>query len=92
VTVALFVEAVDTIRTLGWALIVWIVLMAAVTVLAAYTVIAAVAWPCGAARDALGAALAASRAVRALPEPQTAPDIPQARPAPSWARTDKEAA
>ena len=29
-TAALFVEAIDTIRTLGWALAVWIVLMAVV--------------------------------------------------------------
>ena len=91
-TVALFVEAVDTIRTLGWALAAWIVLTAITVTLAAYTVIAAVAWPCGAARDALTAALAASRALRALPEPQTTPDTPHARPAPSWAQTQHEEA
>lgn len=91
-TVALFVEAVDTIRTLGWALAAWIVLLAVVVTLAAYTVVAAVAWPCTTARDALRGALAASRAVRALPAAQQAHNAAHARTAPSWARTEQDAA
>jgi len=92
VTAGLLVEAIDTVRTLGWALAVWIVLLAITVTLAAFTAVAAVAWPCTTARDALSGALAASRAVRALPEHQTAHDATQGRVAPSWARTDKEAA
>ncbi|MET9909737.1 hypothetical protein ABZZ74_23530 [Streptomyces sp. NPDC006476] len=91
-TVALFVEAVDSIRTLGWALAVWIVLLAVATTLAAYTVVAAVAWPCTTARDALYAALSASQALRALPERHAAHNAAHARTAPSWAHADKEAA
>lgn len=91
-TVHLFVEAVDTVRSLGWALEAWIVLLAIAGTLAAYTVVTAVAWPCTAARDALDAALAASRAVRALPEAQQAHNAAHARTGPSWARTEQEAA
>jgi hypothetical protein len=86
------VEAVDTAITLGWFLVAWIVLLAVAATLAAYTVVAAVAWPCATARDALYAALSASRALRALPEHQAAHNAAHARTAPPWARTDKEAA
>jgi hypothetical protein len=92
VNAALLVEAFDTVRTLGWALAVWIVLLAIATTLAGFTVVAAMAWPCNAARDALSGALAASRAARALPEHRDAHAAAYDRTAPSWARTDKEAA
>jgi hypothetical protein len=39
-------EAVDTALTLGWALAVWIVLLAAVGTLAGWTVVVTVAWAC----------------------------------------------
>jgi hypothetical protein len=91
-TAALFVEAIDTVRTLGWALAVWIVLTAVAALLAAYTIAAAVTWPCEAAWRALTGALAASRAVRALPEAQTALTAAHARTAPTWARTEHEEA
>ncbi|WP_406170222.1 hypothetical protein OIE52_39020 [Streptomyces canus] len=82
-------DAVDTAVTLGWALLVWIVLMAAVGVAAVYAVVVAVAAPVNAAREALAGAVAASRALNALREHQNAP---RALTGPSWARTDKEAA
>ena len=65
-------DAVDTVFTLGWALLAWIVLTAAVAVAAVYAVVVAVAAPVNAAREALSGALAASgalRALRPLPEP-----------------------
>jgi hypothetical protein len=75
-------DAVDTLVTLGWALAAWIVLTAAVAVLGLYAVTVAVTWPCGVAREAVGGALAASRAARAL-----AADRERYRPpqTPSWA-------
>jgi hypothetical protein len=85
-------EAIDTAVTLGWALAVWIVLLAIAVTLAAYTVVAAMAWPCNAARDALSGALAASRAARALPEHRDAHAAAYDRTAPSWARTEHEEA
>jgi len=82
-------DAVDTAFTLGWALLAWIVLTAAVAVTAVYAVVAAVAAPVNAAREALSGALAASGALNTLREHQ---NTPQALTSPSWARTDKEAA
>lgn len=91
-TAALFVEAVDTVRTLGWALLTWIVLMAVVALVVVSAAIATVSWPCEAAWRALSAALAASRALRALPEAQTTLTVAQRRTAPAWARTEQDAA
>jgi len=82
VNAALLVEAIDTVRTLGWALAVWIVLLAITVTLAAYTVVAEVAWPCNAARDALSGALSASRALRAL---RDRPDRYRPQQRPLWA-------
>jgi hypothetical protein len=92
VNAALFVEAIDTVRTLGWALAVWIVLLAVAGVLAVYTLAAAVAWPCETAWRAVTGALAASRAVRTLPEAQTALTAAHAHTGPSWARTERKEA
>ena len=91
-TVALFVEAVDTIRTLGWALAAWIVLMAAVAGAALYAAVVTVAWPCETAWRAVAGALAASHALRALPEAQTTHRAVHAPTAPTWARTEHEEA
>ena len=82
-------DAVDTVVTLGWALLAWIILTAAVAVAAVYAVVVAVAAPVNAAREALSGALAASGAVNALRERQ---NTPQALTGPSWARTEEEAA
>jgi hypothetical protein len=88
-------EAIDTVLTLGWALAAWIVLTALAAALALHTVLVAVAWPCMTAQKAVDAALAASRALRALPEHRHAHTAsqPPFRPAPAWAQPDhKEAA
>lgn len=94
----MIVEAVDTLRTLGWALLVWIVLLAAVVAFALHTLLVAVVWPPHAAWRAVTGALAASRALRALRAAHETPDAsrahaaPQPRPVPTWAHTDKDAA
>ena len=75
-------DAVDTAVTLGWALLVWIVLTAAVGVAAVYAVVVAVAAPVNAAREALGGAVAASTALRALGEQPERYRPPQR---PAWA-------
>jgi hypothetical protein len=85
-------EAVDTVITLGWALTVWIVLLAAVGTLAGWTVVVTVAWACrGLWRGVAGvrALVQASRAPEPLPEPQKPAE---ARPRPSWAHTEQDAA
>lgn len=85
-------EAVDTVAALGWALLAWIVLLAAVATLAGWTVVVAVAWACrGLWRGvvAVRSAVQASRAPVSPPEPQKPA---QARLCPSWARTDEETA
>jgi hypothetical protein len=79
-------DAVDTAVTLGWALLVWIVLTAAVGVAAVYAVVVAVAAPVNAAREALRGALAASGALRALRPLPEAPDASEGLLAPSPAR------
>lgn len=85
-------EAIDTALTLGWALAVWIVLLAAVAGAALYAVVVTVACACRAVWRGVAAALAALQrpsGPESLPEPH---EPPHARTAPSWARTDKEAA
>ena len=91
-TVALFVEAVDTIRALGWALVVWIVLLAVVAGAALYAVVVGVACACRAVWRGVAAALAAVQrpaGPELLPEPH---EPPHAHTAPSWARTEQDAA
>lgn len=88
-------DAIDTAITLGWALLAWIVLTAAVGVAAVYAVVVAVAAPVNAAREALSGALAASAALRVhleRPDPHNASQARTATRAPSWARTEEEAA
>lgn len=85
-------EAIDTVRTLGWALFVWIVLLAVVAGVALYAVVVAVACACRAVWRGVAACVAAVQRLNALPEPQPAPEAPQPRPAPSWARTEHEEA
>ena len=88
-------EAFDTLRTLGWTLAAWIVLLSLAGALALHTAVVAAVWPCHTAWEALDAALAASKALRALrehPEPERASRARTAPRVPSWARTDKDAA
>ena len=83
-------EAVDTAYTLGWALAAWIVLCATVATAALYALAVTVWTPIQAARKAVAGAVAAERALRALPEPQAAHEAPRAHtapPFPAWAHT-----
>lgn len=83
-------EAIDTLFTLGWALLVWIVLLAAVASLALWTVIVTVACACRAVWRGVAAALAAVQRAHApelLPEPHKPPQA-HTRPTPAWAHTD----
>lgn len=75
-------EAIDTVVTLGWALAVWIVLMAGMGSLALWTVVVTVAVPVNAARRAVAGACAASAALRALGEQ---PDRYRPSRRPLWA-------
>ena len=93
-------EAVDTLWTLGWAYLAWIVIVAAVATGALWTGLW-LAWCAGrttargvkAARAALSRRLPASKPSNALRELHAAPGASEApsRPSPSWART-KDAA
>jgi hypothetical protein len=88
-------EAIAAVTALGWALAVWIVLLAATVTAAGYTLTVAVWWPCSTAREAVAGALAASRAVRALrdhPEPQKPACARVAHSRPTWAQPDTEEA
>jgi len=94
-TAHLFVETVDAIRSLGWALAVWVVLLAAVASLALWTVLVTVAWACRAVWRGVAAALALvqrSQAPEPLPEPHKPAQTRVARSRPSWAQPDEEAA
>ena len=76
-------EAVDTLITLGWALAVWIVLMALTATVVLYTALTTVLVPPCAAWRAVVAALAAERALQAW---QAHPDRYRPRQHPSWVR------
>lgn len=75
-------EAIDTVVSIGWAIVAWIVLTSAAACLALYTALVAVATPVRAACRALTAALAAWRALNALAEH---PDRYKPRQRPLWA-------
>jgi hypothetical protein len=98
-------EAIDTAVTLGWALLVWVLLLGVVGSLAVYAVVAGVWCACRAITRG-GAAVSAAMAPRKPltaplapelppgdPEPATAPQRRTAAHAPTWAQPDtKEAA
>jgi hypothetical protein len=83
-------EAIDTVITLGWALLVWIALTAAVVTLAGWTVVVTVVWACRALwRGVTGvrALVQHSEAPELLPEPHKPSERHTAAPAPTWTRT-----
>lgn len=84
-------EAVDTAVTLGWALAVWVLLLAATATAALYALVgtAAVAWLAVTRGIAAGLAAVQRAGVEVQPGDQDAAD---ARTGPSWARPDEEAA
>jgi Na+/melibiose symporter-like transporter len=88
-------EAIDTVWTLGWALLVWIVLTAAVVTLAGWTVVVAAVWACRALWRGVTGALALSQCPVVPELPRVAPGVSDARTAasaPTWAQPDKDAA
>jgi len=68
-------EAVDALITLGWALAAWIVILSAIATIALFIGCAAVTWAARVACGALGAAVAAAQACRALQD-HSAPEKP----------------
>lgn len=88
-------EAVDAAVTLGWALAVWVLLLAATATAAVYALVvsAALAWLAVTRGIAAGlAAVQRGGAPEVQPGVQDAADARTAVRGPSWARTDKEAA
>jgi hypothetical protein len=83
-------EAIDTAYSIGWAIVAWIILTAAAATLALYAVVVTAAWPCRAAAEAVTAALAASRALRAFQGQPERYRPPQGRTGPSWAREEHD--
>lgn len=88
-------EAVDAAVSVGWALLVWVVLLAVFATAALYAVAVAAVCAVLAVRRGVRAVLSlvqhssAPELLRDSPEPADARTEPQA---PSWARTDKDAA
>jgi hypothetical protein len=89
-TADLFVEAIDTVITLGWALAGWLIFLAVVVTMLALAAIVTGAWGVNAVRGWLRGPVAASDGPEVPREPQPAHSASQAPPrrTPSWARTD----
>ncbi|MFJ9101345.1 hypothetical protein ACIRJM_23090 [Streptomyces sp. NPDC102405] len=94
-------DAVNAVIALGWALAAWIVLAAAVATLALYAVTVIVwtllrplraVWPRRAVCAPAGASRSPTGDSRDHPEPPRPAQRHTTHPAPTWARTDKDAA
>jgi hypothetical protein len=87
-------EVLDTLITLGWAFLIWLVVFAAACALTLTAITAAILTLSRALKAAyvrLRGRHSAEPTPEAPQEPPTAHTAPQ-RPAPAWAHTDKEAA
>lgn len=85
-------EAIDAAVTLGIALAIWVLLLAATATAALYTVVVTAAFAWLAVTRGIAAGLAAVQRSR-VPESDPGAEKPaEARTAPSWAQSDKEAA
>lgn len=85
-------EAIDAAVTLGRALFVWVLLLAAIATAALYAVAVTAAVACMAVTRGIHACLAAVQR-SGVPEVEAGTqDAAHARTAPSWAQPDKEAA
>jgi hypothetical protein len=87
-------EAIDAAVSVGWALLVWVVLMAVAATCALYTLVVAAVCAVLAARRGVVAVLSL---VQHSSGPEVVWDAPEAvqtpsRPVPAWARTEEEAA
>lgn len=88
-------EAVDTAFTLGWALAVWVLLLAAVATAAVWMLLVLTAVACMAVSRGVRAALAALQHLRADREPHGAHEASRdrtARSRPTWAQPEQDAA
>jgi hypothetical protein len=88
-------EAIDAAVSVGWALLVWVLLLAAAATAALYTLVVAAAIACMAVRRGVAACLAAVQRHEAPvppPGPQRAADARVAHSRPTWAQPDKDAA
>lgn len=85
-------EAIDAALTLGWALAVWVLLLAATATAALYTLVvgAALAWL--AVTRGVAACLAAVQRAGVPEVGAGAQKTADGRTVPTWARTDEEAA
>jgi hypothetical protein len=91
-------EAIDAAVSVGWALLVWVVLLAMAATCALYTVVVAVVCAVLAARRGVVAVLSlvqhsgGGELVRDAPEAVDARPALPVRATPAWARTDTEEA
>ena len=91
-------EAVDAAIAVGWALLVWVALVAAAATCALYTLVVGVACAVLAVRRGVMAVLSlvqhssGRELVCAAPEPADARPALPVRATPAWARTEEEAA
>jgi hypothetical protein len=88
-------EAIDAATALGWALLVWVLLLAAAATAALYTLAATAVVACLAVTRGIAAGLAAVQRHEAPvppPGPQKATEGRVAHSRPSWAQPDEEAA
>jgi hypothetical protein len=94
VSALLLVEVIDTAGTLLDAILWWILVAGFVATVVVYTLVLTGAWAWRTARRDRTAPLAASEPSEAPfpPGPAERRSEPQPHPAPSWVRTDKEAA
>lgn len=85
-------EAVDAAVTLGWALLVWVLLLAATATAALYAVVVTAVIACMAVTRGIAAGLAAVQR-SGVPEVEAGTqDGAEGRTAPSWATRTEEAA
>ena len=88
-------EAVDAAISLGWALAIWVLLLAAVATAALYAVVVTTVLACMAVTRGVAAGLAAVQGF-GVPELDPGPEgvagAHTAARAPTWARTDTEEA
>lgn len=87
-------EAVDAAIAVGWALLVWVLLLAVVATAALYTLVVAVACAVLAVRRGVAAVLSLVQHSDAPELARVAPEVAEVRtrPVPSWAYIDTEEA
>lgn len=85
-------EAVDAAVTLGWALAVWVLLLAFTATAALYALVVATVLACTAVTRGCAACLAAVQRAGVPEVGAGAQETADGRAVPTWARTDKEAA